>query len=561
VSAVSSLAEDSPGIWKFTPTPSRWGSFRIELIADEGTPSEARVVRIFGIRTPNAQLLIPALNEIADHRASLINNSATEVRLSEDNATDFDGVLSSFAYSGWWRPLHELIMTVEAGGGGTVAPLPSIVYIDAATGNNANTGDSPGTALEDFDGLLRLIGPSLTVQQQALVLVSPHPGAGYDATPLGKIRYAQRLVYVGQGDDDITGTITASSVPTAFRTDFGSPGWSTAAYRGVHLLATSGANDGIKRTILHNTIDELWTNAWPTAISPGNQFVVTRPGVVLLPNYKFPIRGGGTGAEYAVTGCSPAFFNIRFNVVEDFNTPALDGEFYLYGVVFNCTTALSAGHIETVRFAHGRISSGRTSYVDEFGSFGFDDDACSGWGMSSTTEGAVESPIIETACELAELDGISAQLRLLEGSGTLLFGGSALSISTNPHGAIYSLGRVTHDPSANPFYVRTETGAYASILGEGGSYELVGAGLSQLGGVAAPMVGRYPCGIIFNGFQPTLTGQCQVFNGAKVRLVSVDGSTVAGGFQAGYGGPTAATFPLANDYISADDDSSVFRSA
>ncbi len=117
--AVASLAvTGAPKVWTFSPTASRYGSFRIDLIEDEGLATEYRETRIFGIRTPSAGLLIPAFNTRASKIASLINNGSDQVDASEDNSTDYAGALGAFDYTGWHRALHELIMAVDGGGGG-----------------------------------------------------------------------------------------------------------------------------------------------------------------------------------------------------------------------------------------------------------------------------------------------------------------------------------------------------------------------------------------------------------------------------------------------------------
>ena len=117
--AVPTLAEFSPGVWTFTPLAGAWGSYRIELIVDEGLPTEQRQIRIFGIRSPNAGLLVPAANERADANASLANMGPAVIAKSEDNEP-----VSPFITGnpfGWSRPLQELYEYVEtlSGGGGS----------------------------------------------------------------------------------------------------------------------------------------------------------------------------------------------------------------------------------------------------------------------------------------------------------------------------------------------------------------------------------------------------------------------------------------------------------
>lgn len=111
--AEASLAvTGNPNIWTFSPTAAAYGSYEIEL-RDDGIPVERR---IFGIRTPANQLLIPALNERASRHAGWHNDGADQIDLCEQNANDFPlAVLNSFRYAGWWRSLYELYRIVEFG--------------------------------------------------------------------------------------------------------------------------------------------------------------------------------------------------------------------------------------------------------------------------------------------------------------------------------------------------------------------------------------------------------------------------------------------------------------
>lgn len=99
-------------IWTFSPTAAAYGSYQVEL-RENTVPVERR---IFGIRTPANQLLIPALNERASRHAGLDNDGADQIDLCEQNANDFPlSVLNSRRYAGWWRSLYELYRVVEFG--------------------------------------------------------------------------------------------------------------------------------------------------------------------------------------------------------------------------------------------------------------------------------------------------------------------------------------------------------------------------------------------------------------------------------------------------------------
>src|SRR5262252_9924968 len=116
--AVSTLAATgNPKIWTFTPTANKPGTFRIELIQDEGLPTEVRERRVFRVRTPGG-LVIPALNELGDMNASLVNAGAPQIDAAEDNSDDWtsDTALNGRRYAAWWRALHEFILAVDGVG-------------------------------------------------------------------------------------------------------------------------------------------------------------------------------------------------------------------------------------------------------------------------------------------------------------------------------------------------------------------------------------------------------------------------------------------------------------
>lgn len=148
--AMASLAPTGPGsaVWTFAPTPNRPGTYLIDCIRNKGTPSEVRERRVFRVRTANRDLIIPALNEYADPAASLYNNGPSVVASSNDNATDYAAPLTNFAYAGWYRALHEVILAVDGIAGGGVSTI-----VDAdSNGLAPMTGAAaPGSVL-GFDG-------------------------------------------------------------------------------------------------------------------------------------------------------------------------------------------------------------------------------------------------------------------------------------------------------------------------------------------------------------------------------------------------------------------------
>jgi len=111
---INTLHEDSPGVWKFTPTGYKPGTYRIEGIENEGKPSEKRLVRLFRIRTANG-LIIPAYGERANLLANIQNATQTQIDESEDNALDYlDPALNQIPWAGWLKGYLENLKVLDA---------------------------------------------------------------------------------------------------------------------------------------------------------------------------------------------------------------------------------------------------------------------------------------------------------------------------------------------------------------------------------------------------------------------------------------------------------------
>lgn len=115
LTAIPTLAPASPTSYEFDPQAGTWGTYRVELIVDEGLPTEDRQIRIFGVRLPNG-ILIPAANETASPAASRVNAGADQIAQSENNEP-FAPFLAGSPW-GWWPWVRDVSAGIGSGGGG-----------------------------------------------------------------------------------------------------------------------------------------------------------------------------------------------------------------------------------------------------------------------------------------------------------------------------------------------------------------------------------------------------------------------------------------------------------
>jgi hypothetical protein len=549
--ALASLTQAAGDTWEFDPTAAVAGTFKVKLTEDIGLPSENSIIRVFAIRTAKG-LVLPALNEAGDRNVSLASSIAEKeaaARASNNNES-----YAGLDYLGWWGAIDELIRYVDAINIPATLPLPDDVYINDLTGND-NAAGTIGAPLKTFAGLVARF-PYGVVPKDLNVFVYPHATA-YEGTELGGITgYLGHLRFFGVGTATLggTGTVTAVSGSTAAKLQVAGSTWTADQVYGYHLRCDSGPNAGLMRTILRNDDNEAWFHEFPSAIGIGNQFTVTRPTVKVRWTRELSVFGGNRTATYASDSRFLSFINFEFQYPNDFIGMSLTGRCDFYGIIMTSTASVQC----VTTFTSAYVRAGNTTFVDAYGP-SYDDQKIVGWGISQV---GVSKHITQIENSVADLAGCvleSAQLR--PGAWLDVQSGTFATYDVQPHGAISMNASVIYFFGVSTTFIRSDGAAYASLLVETGSQvEIVGP-VTQYGSATAPLIVRYPASAIFNLVQPTLTGAVTAFNGAKVRLVGVDGSTVAGGFQAGYGGPTAASFPLAGDYISAADDSSVYRSA
>lgn len=117
---VASIGSTSPSEWYFDPTASNHGSYLVRMIEREGTADQSIDEKVFGIRLPETQLLIPAFNEKGDPEVTLVDTverKATAAALTHNNE-----LRSGIAYAAWWWALRDLMVATENAGGAEFVP-------------------------------------------------------------------------------------------------------------------------------------------------------------------------------------------------------------------------------------------------------------------------------------------------------------------------------------------------------------------------------------------------------------------------------------------------------
>jgi hypothetical protein len=238
-SAVSTLAvTGNPRVWTFTPSALVYGSYRIELLRNAGLSSEQREVRIFGVRTPNAGLLIPALSERGVPTASLENAGADIIERTEQNADDFtsDVNLNNVRNAGWWRAMHEAAMvldTVAAGGSG-----PSLgTLLGAASRLVAGTEDigcPPGTRVVHVHQVAGGAGGGAAAQTASPSQTNSGGGGGGSGAE-------QEYIYVSATDiETISVVVGAGGSPGVLPGSGGDGGDTTVTIDGQDFVSSGG---------------------------------------------------------------------------------------------------------------------------------------------------------------------------------------------------------------------------------------------------------------------------------------------------------------------------------
>ena len=319
--AEASLAvTGDPDIWTFSPTAAAYGSYEIEL-RDDGIPVERR---IFGIRTPANQLLIPALNERASRHAGWHNDGADQIDLCEQNANDFPlAALNNYRYAGWWRSLYELYRVVEFGIGSIANNALALIKLVKIPAKSilANTSN----VLADVTTLAGSAAyqyPRVNAANNALEMatLSAHASTSivYDgasntwqrAALTGAVTAAQNSNICAFGDiaanSFLLNATGSSGPPTAVA-------GATVAGAGLTYAAgvlAVGAGTGMTA----NANDVAWNGVQVRKNSTGSTFTRRRLNVIEGPNTTLTVADDAGNDEVAVTvNATPGQFALTAN--------------------------------------------------------------------------------------------------------------------------------------------------------------------------------------------------------------------------------------------------------
>lgn len=115
VTSVASLQAAGSASVSFSPQANTFGTWRIELVTDRGTPKEDRAEIGLGIKNAPGDIRIPAANERSDPSANLTKNGPSYLARSTFNAPD--GITGSpfedGSYVSYWRVLADLVHKVN----------------------------------------------------------------------------------------------------------------------------------------------------------------------------------------------------------------------------------------------------------------------------------------------------------------------------------------------------------------------------------------------------------------------------------------------------------------
>lgn len=115
-----SWTQTNPTTWEFSPKAGIDGCYRVEIVTDRGLASQARTVKVFGIRDANGYLF-PSFGLLADLMANRPDLSDPAKLVEYIKASELNEPNATFPAGypfGWHREVDAILRGLVAGGGG-----------------------------------------------------------------------------------------------------------------------------------------------------------------------------------------------------------------------------------------------------------------------------------------------------------------------------------------------------------------------------------------------------------------------------------------------------------
>lgn len=199
-SAAATIAPTSATVWTFTPSANAYGTYRIELVVDQGLATEKRQIRTFVRRSPVTQLVVPSPNEAADPTASLIKNTTFEINANQSNEA-YGAWVTGSAW-GWYRYWKETVDYLEGARGLSATSDVGVGVFDAAVLDSSNVLQKADVATAAH--LYRFVGFCVSKPTTTTALYQNSGSVQLGSTTPGTV------YWVGSGGS-ITSTMPATS--------------------------------------------------------------------------------------------------------------------------------------------------------------------------------------------------------------------------------------------------------------------------------------------------------------------------------------------------------------
>lgn len=179
-SVEATLAQASSASWTFNAQATRHGSYLVRMVEAEGTQFETEDIKLFGIRLPNSNLLIPALNEKGDPTVTLASNATAKERAARVSFNDEPNP-EGLRWVAWWQAMRDLIMAVEngggGGGGGSPGGPPNALQWNNGAGGFGGEASIRRVAPSGYSRGIHIGGPQVIDGDQAFITIQGATGS------------------------------------------------------------------------------------------------------------------------------------------------------------------------------------------------------------------------------------------------------------------------------------------------------------------------------------------------------------------------------------------------